>query len=73
MIFATRLLNRDLTHVLQHRQDATFCQHCGDRLKRMRRYSHVRQLWTYYFQHTSNNACIGVLQPARLGCRTTIR
>ena len=73
MIFAARLPDRDLTHVLQDRQGATCCPQCGDRLKRMRRYSHVRRLWTHYFQHRNNNACIGVNQPARLGCRTTIR
>ena len=73
MIFASRIADGRLTHVLQHRTDATYCPLCGDRLKRMRRFSHVRRLWTHYFQHLSESGCIGVLQPARLGCRTTIR
>ena len=73
MIIAKRIFTGDLTHVLQHRQDATFCPHCGDRLKRMKRYSYVRRLWTHYFQHMSEPDCIGVLQPARVGWRTSIR
>jgi hypothetical protein len=73
MIIAQRFLFGDLTHVLQHRKDVTFCPHCRDRLKRMRRFSYVRREWTHYFQHMSNPDCIGLLQPARLGCRTTIR
>jgi len=72
MVFARLIGHNTVTHVLQNRNLRSSCDFCEDEVIRRRIRSKRTGLFTHYFQHKHNPACIGVNQPRRLGCRTTI-
>jgi len=72
MVLARLIGGNAVTHVLQNRNLPAKCHFCHDELVRMRIRSRRMGLFTHFFKPKHNRGCIGVNQPRRLGCRTTI-